>query len=163
MKTVLFVCSGNTCRSPLAEAVARDWFAREADKSPPAEDVFFASAGMFADDGLLFSPETNAALRRVGIECSGRSKQLNAAMIRKADVVLCMTAAHLDAAKSLVADGDDVDTVIELLDPSGDIDDPIGRGQKSYDDLVTRFRELIPRRVKETLFHEDRARVRPSR
>lgn len=162
MKTVLFVCSGNTCRSPLAEAVARDWFTKESEKKQ-SEDVFFASAGVFAQDGMMFAPETIAALRREGIEITGRSKQLNAAMIRKADVVLCMTAAHRDAVRTMIEDDDDTDTVIETLDPKGDIDDPIGRGQKSYDDLVARFREIIPKRVKETLSNESGARVRPSR
>lgn len=109
------------------------------------------------------SSEAIAALRRVKIEYTGRSKPLTAEMVRKADVVFCMTKAHLEAARALVSHDNNTDTIIELLDPAGDVEDPMGHGQKSYDALVTRFRKLIPLRIKETLPNENRARVGPSR
>lgn len=157
MKTILFICSGNTCRSPLAEAVARDWLEQQ-----ERNDVFVASAGLWAADGAPPTAETVEALRRAGLQANGASTALNPAMVRKADVVLCMTRAHLDAVRTMVDDCEH-GTVIALLDPDGDVDDPIGHGQAVYDDLLKRFQRLVPQRLQEVLSDEDRTRIRSSR
>ncbi len=160
MKTVLFVCSGNTCRSPMAEAVARQWL----DQLPAddREDVFVASAGVWAADGAPPTQETVEALRRLDIAFDGHSKTLTTAMIRKADVVLTMTESHLEAVHEML-DGEGGGTTIARLDPEGDVADPIGQGQSEYNDLAKRFQTLVPLRLKETLFNEDRAGIRSSR
>jgi len=157
MKTVLFICSGNTCRSPLAEAIARQWL-----QSQGRNEIFVASAGVWAADGMPPTAETVEALRQAGIDQAGRSTALNPEMIRKADIVLCMTQSHLDAVRSLV-EGEDIDTRIELVDPDGDVDDPIGQGQPVYDALVKRLQVLLPKRLTELLADEDRSRIRSSR
>ena len=72
--TILFVCTGNTCRSPMAEAIARSLL----DDS----DVFVASAGVAAMDGAPTSPETVRALASMDIEFQGHSTPLSPEMIR---------------------------------------------------------------------------------
>ena len=136
----------------MAEAIARHWIDRGLLGERP--DVFIASAGTSAANGLRPTAETVAALAARGIEYDGISKPLTADMIRKADVVFCMTSGHVAAAQSLLGD-DDGDDKITRLDPDADIEDPLGSDQSAYDSLAERFMQLIPPRLKGVLGDEN--------
>jgi protein-tyrosine-phosphatase len=94
---ILFVCTGNTCRSPLAETIARRMLS-ESGK----ENVFVSSAGTSAFDG---SPASDAAIL-IGVErgldlSAHRSRKLTEEMLADADLVLVMSPEHLARVREL--------------------------------------------------------------
>ena len=139
-KLILFVCTGNTCRSPMAEGIARHWV-----ENNQVEGWEVMSAGTFAGEGYQTSPNTVAALKDHGIDFKGVSKALSKEMIDRAAAVLCMSSTHCMDVASIAEDP----KKIEMINPYGDIVDPIGGDQSVYDELALTLLELIPKRVLE--------------
>lgn len=114
VKRILFVCTGNTCRSPMAEALAR----RQLDKLG-RDDIMVESAGLAAD-GSPLSANASAVLREIGLDIAGRpSRPVTADMCRAADILAVMSPAH--AAALTLRFGADADKlrVLEIPDPFG--------------------------------------------
>ena len=104
---VLFVCTGNTCRSPMAAALATSLF--------PTWEV--RSAGLAADVGAPMSPHAQAALAARGLDGSAhRSTQVTPEMVEWADRVLVMTEAHR---RRLPGDHVSLLAATDVVDPYG--------------------------------------------
>lgn len=84
---ICFVCTGNVCRSPMAEGLARI--------HPGLAGVELASAGTWAAEGLPATPEAVAAAAAYGADiCGHRARALSAAQVAAADLVVVMTSVH---------------------------------------------------------------------
>ncbi|MDY0323553.1 MAG: low molecular weight protein arginine phosphatase [Candidatus Carbobacillus sp.] len=93
-KRILFVCTGNTCRSPMAEALARRYWGED--------QVEVLSAGLFAIEGESASPEAQLVLEEEGIDLSQhRARPLTSELLEEADLILTMTRAHRQMLLSL--------------------------------------------------------------
>lgn len=94
---ILFVCTGNTCRSPMAEAVARRLLEERG-----WSHVEVASAGASTLTGLPVSEGAMKAAASEGIDLSDHgSAQLTRERVEEADLILAMTPSNLSAAEAL--------------------------------------------------------------
>lgn len=98
---VLFVCTGNTCRSPLAEAIARKLAAAKGLK-----DVTFASAGTAAYGGAAASEGAMLVALERGLDLSShQSRSLTPELVEESDLILCMSEHHVGSAVALGGEG----------------------------------------------------------
>ena len=85
MRKVLFVCAGNTCRSPMAKCV----FDKLASEN--GLDAEAICAGLHTQDGLPYSANSIEALDEIGIRLAGTSKQITTQMLEECDLVFGLT------------------------------------------------------------------------
>jgi protein-tyrosine-phosphatase/uncharacterized membrane-anchored protein YitT (DUF2179 family) len=146
----LFVCSGNTCRSPMAAAIANAEIAarlRIPFEALGQADLQALSAGLSARAGAPMTPEAQQALGELGITVQPHgARNVTVELIHQVERIFCMTQTHRVAVIDLVpaAAGKTL-----CLDPDGDVDDPIGSGMAAYVNCARRINELVRLRFDE--------------
>ncbi len=131
MKTILFVCTGNVCRSPMAEGILR--YAAQ-----NCGDYRVMSAGLGASEGQPPSPNAVQAVRELGIDISNqRSRPLTADLVHQADYIFGMTHSHIDTVSLLFPQAAEKTFLLREFDETldyfeKDISDPIGGSYDVY-------------------------------
>lgn len=132
---VVFICTGNTCRSPLAEALCKKRLADRLGCHPeelPAHGYLIGSAGLAAASGAPAAAEAIAVAAAHGADLTKhRSRPLTEDLVDTAEHLLCMTEGHVAALTQVLPEGV---TQPRLLSNDGsDVHDPIGQSRQVYE------------------------------
>jgi protein-tyrosine-phosphatase len=142
---LVVLCTGNTCRSPLAAAALREALGADLER------VEIVSAGTAAAEGQPASAGAAAVGARDGLDLSGhRARRASAELLRGADLVLVMEREHLRAATALGADPERTHVLSEWPlpgEPEAVVADPFGGSAETYEECLRRIRRHVRRIV----------------
>lgn len=133
---LVFVCTGNICRSPMAEGIMKNIILDRAQETGTSPNIKVISAGTHATDGYPASEHAIAVAAEEGIAIAAHhSSMLTDAVVLSSDLILTMERAHTDIIKRVWPEAR---TVMELKRFGGnaagdsDVSDPIGMGIEVY-------------------------------
>lgn len=148
---VLFICTGNTCRSPMAEAIMLDYL----EKTNQTDKVNVKSAGLYTTDGIKTSAGTRFALLAHAIDFDGESTQITEELLDWSDIILTMTESHKEA---LIAFNPERRKKVHTLksyvygsltEEERDITDPYGQSETVYLNTFDEMQAAIERFLKQ--------------
>jgi protein arginine phosphatase len=141
MKRILFVCTGNTCRSPMAEAIL---------KSKKIDGLEVRSAGIYAATGSEASAHAKKVLDQNQIEHNHLSNMLTLESVHWADLILTMTGSHKNAILQQYPEiAGKVFTLKEFTGEEYDMDvvDPFGGSVAIYQETYEELNKLITKAI----------------
>ena len=163
MRIILFVCTGNSCRSVMAKALCEQLLRERgllggapSSSVDPAKRFYVMSAGVAAAEGMSATFETRSVLRNVGLDISGhRSTRITEEMIRHAELIFVMEEIHREdilrrvpeaAAKVFMLRPFDLEP--SAVDADASVVDPIGKPLEVYETCLAPIKASVERVVK---------------
>jgi len=149
---IVFVCTGNTCRSPMAEGICKKYFADNLGCSIdelPDLGYKISSAGISSFSGAVASDHSASVCRENQVSLEGhQSRPLTLDLIEKSDLIFTMSHSHW---LRIVETDPLAERKCFLLDENGDIADPIGFGVEVYRQCFKQIDKAVKRRMSEIL------------
>ena len=146
----LFVCTGNTCRSPMAEGIFKKYLAEKLQcKVDELEKIGYkvSSAGIIGAAGFPASDESIKACAVLGVDIGAhRNQALSKELIEKSDFIFAMEKMHWD--RIIFLDPRSLNRCF-LLAGNKEVPDPIGRPQKYYDNCAKLITKAVKERISE--------------
>ncbi|MHA6258986.1 low molecular weight protein arginine phosphatase [Sporosarcina sp. CAU 1771] len=134
---IYFVCTGNTCRSPMAEAILR---------SKLNKNIHVRSGGVYAQNGMPISKHAQTLIERANMPFTPLSRAISMEDIEWADIILTMTSSHKQAIlQSISLKDTEIHTLKGFLNPEEDEDvhDPFGGDLATYEYTFRELTQLI--------------------
>lgn len=145
VRKILFVCTGNTCRSSMAEGIAK----KGVGEKGMDREIEISSAGIWAVPGDEASPQAVEAMKECGINLAGhRARRIDVKLIEDADIILAMTESHKRNLLSICPYAKHkIFTLKEYVGGEGDIKDPFGGSVEVYKECAKELKEYIDKAI----------------
>lgn len=136
---ILFVCTGNTCRSPMAEGILKNMLKAKDGKYE------VNSAGIYTHTGATITPEAQKQLKKRGIDMGARkSVQVSAELIDEADLIFAMTGNQRRLlVEAFPYSADKIHLLGDYTNRGGDVADPYGGSDAAYDKSASEIEEML--------------------
>jgi len=141
-RSVLFVCTANICRSPMAAALFRSRLEKE---RPDWKEWRIESAGTWASDGESATKNSRLVMSQRGLDIHGhRSKTVTAEALESFDLILTMESGHKEALKvEFPSLSDRIYMLSEMEGSSDPIDDPYGQPIQAYEEAANKMDRIL--------------------